>query len=51
MHDTININILDEDRRGAPEFLGRIGVPLLMVGCFALYSAFRLVLKTLGKIR
>ena len=32
IHDIVNISIFDEDRRGAPEFLGRVGIPLLSVG-------------------
>jgi len=31
IHDVINITIFDEDRRGAPEFLGRVGIPLLSI--------------------
>ena len=31
IHDFVNITILDEDRHGAPEFLGRVGIPLLSV--------------------
>ena len=31
VHETLNITVFDEDRRGAPEFLGRVGIPLLSV--------------------
>ena len=31
VHETLNITVFDEDRRGAPEFLGRVAIPLLSV--------------------
>eukprot|EP00794_Sanderia_malayensis_P009914 gene9914-10928_t len=31
IHDIINITVFDEDRRGAPEFLGRVVIPLLSI--------------------
>ena len=33
IHDVIEITVFDEDRRGAPEFLGRVKIPLLSVRC------------------
>lgn len=30
-HDFLDITVYDEDKRGAPEFLGRIMIPLLHV--------------------
>jgi len=30
-HDVLDITVYDEDKRGAPEFLGRVMIPLLHV--------------------
>lgn len=30
-HDFLDITVFDEDKRGAPEFLGRVMIPLLHV--------------------
>lgn len=35
IHDVIEITVFDEDKRGAPEFLGRVRIPLLSVSDFA----------------
>lgn len=31
IHDVLDITVFDEDKRGAPEFLGRVVIPLLQV--------------------
>jgi len=31
IHDVIDITVFDEDKRGAPEFLGRVKIPLLSI--------------------
>ncbi|XP_057302904.1 multiple C2 and transmembrane domain-containing protein 1-like isoform X1 [Hydractinia symbiolongicarpus] len=31
IHDVIEITVFDEDKRGAPEFLGRVRIPLLSI--------------------
>ena len=31
IHDVLDISVFDEDKRGAPEFLGRVVIPLLQV--------------------
>ena len=31
IHDVVDITVFDEDKRGAPEFLGRVVIPLLQV--------------------
>lgn len=31
IHDVLEITVFDEDRRGAPEFLGRVKIPLLSI--------------------
>lgn len=33
IHDVVDITVFDEDKRGAPEFLGRVVIPLLQVQC------------------
>lgn len=33
IHDVVDITVFDEDKRGAPEFLGRVVIPLLQVRC------------------
>lgn len=34
IHDVLDITVYDEDKRGAPEFLGRVIIPLLHVSCY-----------------
>ena len=36
IHDVIDITVFDEDKRGAPEFLGRVKIPLLSVSVILL---------------
>ena len=31
IHDVLEITVYDEDKRGAPEFLGKVKIPLLQV--------------------
>ena len=39
IHDVLDITVFDEDKRGAPEFLGRVVIPLLQVTMATLIMA------------
>ena len=38
IHDCLEISVYDEDKRGAPDLLGKVAIPLLQVSGNKLYS-------------
>lgn len=49
IHDVLDITVFDEDKRGAPEFLGRVVIPLLQVTMTTLIKAYFLFFQSIVK--
>ena len=50
IHDVLDITVFDEDKRGAPEFLGRVVIPLLQVTMATLIMAYFLFFSVNSQI-